>query len=174
METKLNLSNIVTAVCLVIICVLLIQKGCNDKTFTPVTNNVTDSLKTVIAEQIKQKDSLIILANKSSVVRDSIITRWRTVIKPITLTEPCDSVLPIVINTCDSIITADSLHIADLKQVIKIDSNIIANQSKVIKMDSLTISALNQSLVKLSKKNRNLKIQRNILAVTTLAGVFIR
>jgi hypothetical protein len=167
----------IIALCLAVITVFLLNKACKPQypIFTP--DKQKDSLKAVISHQLKERDSLIQLSGISEQLRDSIIIRWRTVIKPIIYQVPCDSILPIVVNTCDSIITADSLHISDLKQVIKIDSGIISNQSKVIKMDSVMINRLSFKVDSLGRKAQKFKGQRNGFAgASVLFGslLFIR
>lgn len=115
-----------------------------------------DSLKNVIAHQKHVADSLKLLADKDDSVRTEYITYWRTKIKTIIQHDsiPCDSVLPIVITVCDSIISKDSIYISDLKKIIKTDSVTIAVQDQMITMDSTSIANLQKEVKKLKRHRR--------------------
>lgn len=167
---KLTIHDIALLFCMSVICFLFFNKGCDKPDSPSVVDREKDSLKVVIANQYAERDSLIQLSGNSGKLRDSIITRWRTIIKPITLTEPCDSVLPIVVNACDSIITADSLHISDLKKIIVADSGIKANQRKIMVKDSSKIVELSGEVASLNNKNSSLRKQRNVVAGVGLVG----
>ena len=158
-------------IAIIAILIGLLSKSCNGSQFTnKETDKEKDSLKIIISKQTQISDSLKLAANKNDSVRIEYITKWRTQIKTIIEHDsiPCDSVLPMVITTCDSIISKDSIYIADLKKIIKSDSIIIKNQNKVIILDSVTISNLQKDL-------RKIKRQRKWLIGSTgiLAGLFI-
>jgi len=86
----------------------LLNKQCNDIKALE-SDHLKDSLKTTIKNQKRIADSLKLVANGHDSVRLEYITQWRTKIKTIIQHDsiPCDSVLPMVISTCDSITIAD-------------------------------------------------------------------
>lgn len=134
----------------------------------------TDSLKTVIKGHIKAQDSLKKLADRKDSVRIEYRTRWRnTSSGAISRIDsiPCDSLRPLVINlvnSCDSVIAADSSQIATLKDVILADSLIIHNQALVIQADSVNIVALNKEI---KKHKRHKKWLIGALTVTTILAI---
>lgn len=132
----------------VLVATFLIFKGCgNIGPEQPLTPNISDSLKGVIRLQEKERDSLLIVAGRKDSVRVEYITKWKK-LKGDTAYLPCDTILNIVISTCDSIIAIDSSLIADLKTVIKKDSVIISGCKKVMNEDSITIVGLNSEIRK--------------------------
>jgi len=146
-----ELSNIIAkviffAAVLIVACIFLF-KGCDDDHVVVATPDKTDSLKKVISEQDKVKDSLLIIAKKKDSIRVEYVTKWRK-LKGDTAFIPCDSILPKIVNLCDSIIYVDSSEIATLKQVIKNDSGIIQNYKKIVVNDSTTIVSLNKEVKK--------------------------
>ena len=149
----------------VIILLGLVTKQCNNR--IPVTTDlVKNSLKSLIHKQMHVADSLKKLAVKDDSVRTEYITKWRTKIKTIILHDsiPCDSALPIVISTCDSVIVKDSLYIRDLKHIIQVDSIIINSQAKVMRMDSVKIERLSKDVGRLKKHRRWLLVSTGVLA----------
>lgn len=145
---KLNKQMVVLAVAILVVCLLLFDK-CNSKPDI-VTYNGTDSLKQVIAEQTKIKDSLLIQVKKKDTLRVEVIKRYRTIIHDTTLVQICAP----IIKLCDSIILVDSSLITDLKHVIKVDSNIISNYKKVAENDSIAIIKLNKEVSKHKRHKR--------------------
>ena len=121
---KLNSSMVITAIAILCICLFLFDKCGKD---TNVVYNGTDSLKQVIAEQTKIKDSLLIQVKKKDTLR---------------------------VEACDSIIVVDSSLITDLKRVIKVDSVIIGNHKKASVIDSTTIVSLNKDVKKHKRHKR--------------------
>lgn len=145
---KLNKQMVVLAVAILVVCLLIFDK-CNSKPEI-VTYNGTDSLKQVIAEQTKIKDSLLIQVKKKDTLRVEVIKRYRTIIHDTTLVQICAP----IIKACDSIIVVDSSLITDLKNVIKVDSVIIGNYKKVAEKDSITIVGLNKEVKKHKRHKR--------------------
>lgn len=143
-----NLRMIVTAIAILCICLFLFDK-CNSKP-EQVTYNGTDSLKQVIAEQTKIKDSLLIAVKKKDTIRVEVIRKYRILKHDTIYKQVCDP----IIKLCDSIILVDSSLITDLKNVIKVDSNIIANYKKVAEVDSNTIVGLNKDIAKHKRHKR--------------------
>jgi len=166
---KVNLINVlVIAVCLLVV-LFIGTKGCDGNVQPPI-RDVTDSLKTVIKAQIKAQDSLKILAGRKDSVRVETIVKWRKLKEYVYVHDsiPCDSLLPIVITTCDSIVAADSAVISSLKKVIVADSLIIDSQAKVIVNDSLVIVGLNKDIKKHKRQKRWLSAA---LVVTTILAI---
>jgi len=150
---ELNLSNILAKLlftaAVIIIASLFMFKGC-DEDVTYTDNNVTDSLKQVIANQSKVKDSLLVEVKKKDTIRVSIIKRYTTLKHDTIFKQVCEP----IIKLCDSIILVDSSLIVDLKNVIKVDSVIIGNYKKVALNDSTTIVALNKEVKKHKRHKR--------------------
>lgn len=142
-----NAITTISIIALTLTIFFLFLKGCDNVPEHNIPADKTDSLKKVIREQEKVKDSLLVIAGKKDSVRVEYVTRWKK-IKGDTAFLPCDTILNIVISTCDSIIALDSSLIADLKTVIKVDSGIIADQKKIINSDSLTMIGLNDEIRK--------------------------
>lgn len=134
----------------------------------------TDSLKVVIKGYIKSQDSLKKLADRKDSIRIEYRTRWRERSGGVVASLdsiPCDSLRPLVINlvnSCDSVIAADSSQIATLNDIIKADSLIISNQFKVIALDSVNIVALNKEI---KKHKRHKKWLIGALTVTTILAI---
>lgn len=158
---ELKLSNIIAkviffATVLIVACIFLF-KGCDDDHIVVATPDKTDSLKKVISAQERVTDSLLIIAKKKDSVRVEFVIKWRK-LKVDTAFIPCDSILPKIVNLCDSIIYVDSSEIATLKQVIKNDSSIIQNYKRVAINDSTTIVSLNKDIKKHKRHKRWLGI----------------
>lgn len=147
----------------------LLTRQCNDGKSTK-GDIFIDSLKTIIKDQMHKADSLKLLAQSHDSIRTEYITQWRTKIKTVVQHDsiPCDSILPMVINTCDSIIVRDSIYISDLKKIIHTDSIIIDGQSQVIKLDSITIADLDRKVVRLKRHRRWLLFGTGILGGAVL------
>lgn len=155
------------AAVLIVACVFLF-KGCDEDRGVVATPDKTDSLKKVIVEQEKVKDSLLVIAKKKDSVRIETIVKYRY-LKGRIDSIPCEELLPKIVNICDSIILVDSSQIATLKQVIKTDSSIIQNYKKIIVNDSTTIVSLNKEV---KKQKRQKKIVGGIGAVGWLIAIF--
>lgn len=168
-----NDRSVIVGCCLILLAVLFIGslnslKKCSVD--QPQTHDITDSLKNVIRGQIKAQDSLKVIASGKDSVRVEYVLKWRKLKETVydTIQAPCDSILPIVINTCDSVIYADSSLIASLKDIILTDSLIIGNQALVIKTDSSTIVGLNKEI---KKHKRHKKLLIGALVVTTILAI---
>jgi len=166
---KVNLINVfVVGICLLAI-LFIGTKSCSGDA-QPPKRDITDSLKLVIKAQMKAQDSLKILAGRKDSVRVETIVKWRKLKEYVYVHDsiPCDSLLPIVINTCDSVIAADSAVIVSLKKVIVADSLIIDTQAKTIVNDSLVIVGLNKDIKKHKRQKRWLSAA---LVVTTILAI---
>lgn len=148
MTLKLNKQMVVLAVAILVVCLLLFDK-CQNKGEV-ITYNGTDSLKQVIVEQTRVKDSLLIAVKKKDTLRVEIIKKYK-VLKHDTI---YSNICAPIIKLCDSIILVDSSLITDLKHVVKVDSGIIANYKKVAEVDSNTIVGLNIEVKKHKKHKR--------------------
>lgn len=142
----------------------LLIRQCDD-TKAVETDHLKDSLKTTIRNQKRIADSLKLAANSNDSVRLEYITKWRTKIKTIIQHDsiPCDSILPMVVSTCDSIISKDSIYIKDLKDIIYTDSIIMDSQAQVIKLDSIKIADLDRKVVRLKRHRRWLLFGTGVL-----------
>ena len=145
---QLNSKHLILAFFIGVVCMFIFSKCNND--VEEFTYNGTDSLKQVIAEQTKVKDSLLIQVKKKDTLRVEVIKRYRTIIHDTTLVQICAP----IIKACDSIIVVDSSLITDLKHVIKVDSVIIGNYKKVAEKDSITIVGLNKEVKKHKRHKR--------------------
>ena len=149
---SLNLSSLFAkflffAAVLIVAC-LFMFKGCDED--VNYVHDSTDSLKQVIAEQTKIKDSLLVQVKKKDTLRVEVIKRYRTIVHDTTLVQICAP----IIKACDSIIVVDSSLITDLKNVIKVDSVIIGNHKKASVIDSTTIVSLNKDVKKHKRHKR--------------------
>ena len=142
----------------------LLTKQCNNTVLTK-ENGFVDSLKTIIKDQKSIADSLKKKASSHDSVRLEYITKWRTKVKILMQYDsiPCDSVLPLVISTCDTIILRDSIYILDLKNIVFTDSIIMDSQDQVIKLYSIKIADLERKVVRLKKHRRWLLFGTSIL-----------
>ena len=139
----------------VIIMFGLLTRQCDDSEAVE-TDHLKDSLKTTIRNQKRISDSLKLVANGNDSVRLEYITKWRTKIKTIIQHDsiPCDSILPMVVSTCDSIISKDSIYIKDLRDIVYTDSIIMDSQAQVIVLDSIKIAKLEKDVTKLKKHRK--------------------
>ena len=147
----------------------LLTRQCDD-TKALETDHLKDSLKTTIRNQKRIADSLKLVANGNDSVRLEYITKWRTKIKTIIQHDsiPCDSILPMVVSTCDSIISKDSIYIKDLRDIIYTDSIIMDSQAQVIKLDSIKIADLDRKVVRLKRHRRWLLFGTGVLGGAVL------
>jgi hypothetical protein len=147
----------------------LLTRQCDD-TEAVETDHLKDSLKTTIRNQKRISDSLKLVANSNDSVRLEYITKWRTKIKTIIQHDsiPCDSILPMVVSTCDSIISKDSIYIKDLRDIIYTDSIIMDSQAQVIKLDSIKIADLDRKVVRLKRHRRWLLFGTGVLGGAVL------
>ena len=147
----------------------LLTRQCDD-TEAVETDHLKDSLKTTIRNQKRISDSLKLVANGNDSVRLEYITKWRTKIKTIIQHDsiPCDSILPMVVSTCDSIISKDSIYIKDLRDIIYTDSIIMDSQAQVIKLDSIKIADLDRKVVRLKRHRRWLLFGTGVLGGAVL------
>jgi hypothetical protein len=141
---------------LVLIIILHFFKACTPDIPTGESSREKDSLKHIIAYQKRVADSLKTVANGHDSVRLEYITQWRTKIKTIIQHDsiPCDSILPMVVSTCDSIISKDSIYIKDLRDIIYTDSIIMDGQAQVMVLDSIKIAKLERDVAKLKKHRK--------------------
>ena len=149
---SLNLSSLFAkflffAAVLIVACIFMF-KGCDED--VNYVHDSTDSLKQVIAEQTKIKDSLLIESKKKDTLRLTIIKRYTTLKHDTIIKQVCDP----IIQLCDSIILVDSSLITDLKHVIKVDSVIIDNCRKASVIDSTTIVGLTKEVKKHKRHKR--------------------
>lgn len=120
-----------------IVCLLLFDR-CKKENTSISSVEISDSIKQVISAQYEARiDSLTLAGHKDS-IRIQYVTKWRKM-KQDTAFIPCDSILPQIVNLCDSIILVDSSQIATLKNIVALDDSIISNYKKVTKNDSLLI-----------------------------------
>jgi len=147
----------------------LLTKQCDD-TKAVEADHLKDSLKTTIRNQQRIADSLKLVANGNDSVRLEYITKWRTKVKTLVQhdTIPCDSMLTIVVNMCDTLIVKDSVYISDLKKIILTDSIIMDSQAQVIKLDSIKIADLDRKVVRLKKHRRWLLFGTGVLGGAVL------
>ena len=147
----------------------LLNKQCNDIKALD-SDHLKDSLKTTIRNQQRIADSLKLVANGHDSIRLEYITQWRTKVKILVQHDsiPCDSVLPIVISTCDSIIVRDSIYISDLKKIILTDSIIMDSQAQVMNLDSIKIADLERKVVRLKRHRRWLLFGTGVLGGAVL------
>lgn len=153
MKTRFQLNPLVIkmtafTIVMAIACVFLF-KGCGEDIGAPSSDlsRENDSLKLVNSEKDRLNDSLLKLSKGHDSIRVEYKTRWKFM-KQDTAFIPCDSILPMVINLCDSIMYNDSAHISVLKQVIKNDSVTKSNYKRIINNDSTTIVGLNKKIKK--------------------------
>ena len=135
--------------CVLLVACIFMFKGCDeDVTYTDF--EYTDSLKNVIAEQTKVKDSLLVEVKKKDTIRVEVIKKYRILKHDTIYANICAP----IIQLCDSIILVDSSLIVDLKHVIKVDSVIIGNYKKVTHNDSLSIVGLNKEVKKQKRQKK--------------------
>lgn len=159
----------VSLIAAVVIMFGLLTRQCGDTKPTE-GDKFVDSLKTVIKTQIHIADSLEELANDHDSVRLEYITKWRTKIKTLVQydTIPCDSMLTIVVNMCDTLIVKDSVYISDLKKIILTDSIIMDSQAQVMNLDSIKIADLERKVVRLKRHRRWLLFGTGVLGGAVL------
>ena len=145
----------VSLIATVVIMFGLLTRQCDDSKAVEA-DHLKDSLKTVIYNQMHVADSLKEVAKGHDSIRTEYITKWRTKVKTLVQHDsiPCDSVLKIVVTTCDTLIIKDSVYISDLKKIIVTDSIIIDSQAQVIKLDSTKIADLDRKVVRLKRHRR--------------------
>jgi hypothetical protein len=73
-----------------------------------------------------------------------------------------------VVSTCDSIISKDSIYIKDLRDIIYTDSIIMDSQAQVIKLDSIKIADLDRKVVRLKRHRRWLLFGTGVLGGAVL------
>jgi hypothetical protein len=145
----------VSLIATVVIMFGLLTRQCDDSKAVEA-DHLKDSLKTVIYNQMHVADSLKEVAKGHDSIRTEYITKWRTKVKTLVQHDsiPCDSVLKIVVTTCDTLIIKDSVYISDLKKIIVTDSIIIDSQAQVIKLDSTKIADLDRKVARLKRHRR--------------------
>jgi hypothetical protein len=118
-------------------------RGCD---YEPVKK--VEPLKEKIRTGLLKRDELKKESERKDSVRIVYITRWRKAKEEIKDNPqlPCDSVIPVVINLCDSIIKQDSSTIVSLKEVIKQDSILLSDYGSLVKKDSVQIAKLEKKL----------------------------
>ena len=142
----------IVLVALIIICSIALLNKCEEnandariKTDYSVYYKHIDSLQ-------HSNDSLKVLANKQEQIRETIVTRYKVLRDSVKL--PCDTLLQLVIASCDTIIVADSSQIANLKHIISNDSLIINDKDSIILSDSLQIVNLKKEVKKQKRHKR--------------------
>jgi hypothetical protein len=146
MVKKINqLSKYIPYFVILILALCLWFKGCNDK---PQKFTNSELIKTNIKKLKVKKDSVKVEANKTDSIRTKIVIKWRAA-KHDTIYKECKELIVI----CDSIISVDSTHISQLRQVITLSDSIIDNQKIIIHNDSIDKIAL----IKWGKKQRRQK-----------------
>lgn len=108
--------------------IALLLKKCNTKQIEVVAK--IDSTNIYKAEINALKDSI----KNLDTTRVKLVTKYRY-LKGKTDTIPCDTLINMIVNVCDTIILNDSIEIAKLKQINTKYSYIVKNDSVVI--DSL-------------------------------------
>jgi hypothetical protein len=126
-------------------------RGCDSE---PVKK--AEPLKEKIRTGLLKRDELKKESERKDSVRIVYITRWRKAKEEIKNNPqlPCDSVIPVVINLCDSIIKQDSSTIVSLKEVIKQDSSLFVDYQEQHRNDSTEIANLKKE-VKKQKRQKN-------------------
>ena len=108
--------------------IALLLKKCNTKPIQVITQidstNIYKTQINALKDSIKHLDT----------TRVKLVTKYRY-IKGKTDTIPCDTLINMIVNVCDTIILNDSIEIAKLKQINTKYSYIVKNDSVVI--DSL-------------------------------------
>ena len=165
----MRITKILLPILLILVVSLFFLKDCGSSEI-PNNSNYIDSLKNEIQTLEVQKAFLLVKSKKSDSVRTETIVKYRY-LKGRVDTIPCDSLLPQIIVACDSIIVKDSLHIANLNNVIKNDSTIIFLQNQIITSDSITKLRLNERVVSLEKKVKRRGNVIKVLSGTTAIGV---
>ena len=123
--------------------------------------------KAMIKKEQAEKDSL----KKLAVKKDSIKIQWRT--KYIASKEnpdslPCDSLLQIIVQHCDSALTSADQYEGVLKSIIQTDSTMISNYRKIIVADSIRITNDSILISDLNRKIRKLKRHKQALFLTNI------
>lgn len=129
--------------------------------------NQTDTLKKDVQKALQKRDSV----KKEIVYKDSIrikyVVKWRSA-KSLRDSIPCDSLLPILINTCDSVIVKDSSEIKSMAVALFLDSIIIDAQQKIISVDSVQEIAYKKEIRKHKRQKRLIAIGAGILLGASL------
>lgn len=141
-------------VIIVLILLLITLHFCDNKKDinTKQTINV-DSVKDVIRHEFDEKEKILKLVTNNDSVRIEKVDRWHEVKGEIKYL-PCDSVLPQIVNICDSIIIVDSTEIGNLKHLNIVNDSIIHNYQIIVKSDSNQIVGLKKEV----KKQKRLKV----------------
>lgn len=112
-------------------------KKCNTKPLEVVSK--VDSTNIYKAEINALKDSIKHL----DTTRIKLVTKYRY-LKGKTDTIPCDTLIKMIVNVCDTIVLNDSIEISKLKQIN-------TKYSYIVKNDSITIDSLKSSRKKYFK-----------------------
>ena len=137
-------------IALILIVVFFLGRGCNNKVITPNIDAkaIGKNLKKQLIERnvlkglaVAQTDTVTKYRNRYIYVRDTLIKKL-----------PCETVLNIVVNTCDSALNAqcDLLTLKD--SIIQNNDSIIGNYQKLVKIDSCTIGQLTKEVKKQKRK----------------------
>jgi len=153
-------NQIVVLLLATIVCLLLFDK-CNKKVEPTSSVEISDSIKQAISAQYEARIDSLILDKQKDSIRVQYVTKWRK-LKQDTAFIPCDSILPKIVNLCDSIILVDSSQIATLKNIVALDDSIISNYKKVTKNDSLLIVSQNKEIKK-HKRHKKILIVTNVI-----------
>ena len=129
----------------IIIIIIIFWKGCGSlapaKTISFDLKHYSDSIIKVIIDKEKEQSFLQGVALMQDSVRVQWKDRWHKV-KNIHDTIPCEEKLPIIIETCDSLIAADDSLINTQKKIINKANSIISDYKKVRTADSTNIENL--------------------------------
>jgi len=117
--------------------IALLLKKCNTEPIIAV--NTVDSANIYKSEINALKDSIKHL----DTTRVKLVTKYRY-LKGKTDTIPCDTLINMIVNVCDTIILNDSIEISKLKQIN-------TKYSYIIKHDSIAIDSLKSSRKKYFK-----------------------
>ena len=122
--------------------IALLLKKCNTKPVEVVSKvdstNIYKSQINALKDSIKHLDT----------TRVKLVTKYRY-LKGKTDTIPCDTLINMIVNVCDTIILNDSIEIAKLKQINTVGS--LRPQWPVVKNDSIVIDSLKHSRKKYFK-----------------------
>lgn len=132
----------------------------------PTPHNPVDSLKTAVKNNFVKRDSMIVESVKKDTADKKATRKWnRAKTESLRIikdqkrdtnnlaSHPCDTIVTVLINTCDSALAAKDSSIAEKIRIIKHDSIIFAQQETIIKAQDISIRELQRDV----KKQKRLK-----------------
>lgn len=149
---KLQLLKITFVVAALILLIVWLSPGGCSK---PIPQSNTSNLKDSINKVNVRRDSVKIVIKEVEKERIKYIVRWRDV-KVNRDSLPCDSLVSVIINVCDTLIQKDSTEINALKKMVELDEFVIKEQRRVIVIDSVVD-------LKLRKEIRRHKRQKRLI-----------